>query len=147
MVKRANVLDVEVDAEAEIPYAETRIARAAPAARRRLAGLLAIGALLMAVNAVADRSVGWGLGAAAALACAWGVRAQRLGAVVAAALVALLAILVPLRLLFVAERDLATYVTLALGIVLGAACLPDIILLFRDAELQNAYGLWARRGG
>lgn len=145
MVKKARVLDVEVDAEADIPYARTRLAQRAPKARRRLAALLAIGAALMAVNAIALASVGWGLGAAAALACAWGVSRGRLGAIVAAALVALLAILVPLRLLFLAERDVATWATFAAALALGGAMLPEIILLFRDAELQNAYGLWARR--
>ncbi|GEM_PF-4360557 len=146
VVKKARVLDVEVDAEAEIPYEETRLARQAPRARRRLASLLAVGALLMAISAVADRSLGWALGAAAALALAWSVRRGSLGAVVGAALLALLAVLVPLRLLFVAERDLATYATFVLALAFGAACLPDVVLLLRDAELQNAYGLWARRG-
>jgi ABC-type glycerol-3-phosphate transport system permease component len=147
VVRKARVLDVEVDTEAEIPYGETRLAQQAPRARRRLAGVLAVSALLMAVNAVADRSAGWALGAAAALALAWGVRRASLGAVVGAALLALLAVLVPLRLLFVAERDLGTYATLAVALVFGAACLPDVILLFRDAELQSAYGMWARREG
>src|SRR5581483_8148537 len=100
----------------------------------------------MAISAVADRSLGWALGAAAALALAWSVRRGSLGAVVGAALLALLAVLVPLRLLFVAERDLATYATFVLALAFGAACLPDVVLLLRDAELQNAYGLWARRG-
>lgn len=145
MVKKTSVLDVEVDAEAEVPYDETRLARQAPRARRRLVGLLLVGALLLAINAVADRSVGWLLASAAALACAWGVRKEKLGAVVAAALLALVAILIPLRLFFVAERDLPTVATFVVAVVFGLACLPDVILLFRDAELQNAYGLWARR--
>lgn len=146
VVKRVRVLD-EIDSEAGVPYEETRLARQAVKGRQRLFGLLllAVGGLL--IEAVAQRSFGWAIAALAVAATAWGVRKGRLGAVVAAALVALLCILLPLRLLGEGERDAAALLTMGVSVVFGLACLPDVVLLLRDAELQHSYGRWARRDG
>jgi hypothetical protein len=143
VVKPARVL--EEDVQAELPYEQTSLAKRAPGARRRLVILLGVGALVMLVNAAAGGGLAWIAGGAAAALCIWGVMRGRLGAIVAAALLALLGIMIPLRLFLIAERDVGTIATLVVAVVLGAAALPNVILLFRDAELQNAYGLWARR--
>lgn len=144
MVKRVEVLG-EAESEAGAPYEETRLAQRAVKARTRLGGLLLIATGLLLVEAVLLRSPGWALAAVLVGATAWGVRKGRLGAVVAAALVAILAVLLPLRFFFEGGRDAATLLTMAVAGVLGLAALPDVVLLLRDAELQHAYGRWARR--
>lgn len=144
MVKRSEVL-AGVDAEAGLRYEETALAKRAVPARRRLFFLLLLGAGAFLLEAGVTRS-GWWVAAAAAVALtAWGVRRGRLGALVAAALVALLATLLPLRFLVLGLPDALGVVTGAVSVAFGLALLPDVVLLVRDAELQYAYGLWARR--
>ena len=146
MVKRSDVL-AGVESGAGVPYEETRLAKRAVPARRRLAFVLLLGALALALEAVVTRGGLWALGAAAVALTAWGVKGGRLGALVAAALVALLATLLPLRFLVLGLPDAIGIVTGAVSVAFGLAMLPDVVLLVRDAELQHAYGLWARRGG
>lgn len=144
MVKRSEVLS-GVDAEAGLPYAQTRLARQAAPARRRLAWLLLGGAAAFLLEAALARSGWWVLGAAALALAAWGIRRGRLGALVAAGLAALLMTLLPLRFLVLGLPDAVGIVTGAVSVAFGLALLPDVVLLARDAELQYAYGLWARR--
>lgn len=144
MVKRSRELEL-VEEEAGIPYAETALARQATRARRRLLALLLVGAGLFAIEALAARHAGWLLGSAALVATAWGVRQGRLGGVVAGALAAVLAVLVPLGLAFVGAPDAAALFAMAVAAILGLLSMPDVVTLIRDAELQHAYGLWARR--
>ncbi|MFA5860688.1 MAG: hypothetical protein WDA16_03245 [Candidatus Thermoplasmatota archaeon] len=138
MVRRSQEL-ADVEAKAGLPYEETRLARQAVASRKRLAALLVIGALAMLAAAWLPYGILWLPAAAATLIISAGVWKGKLGGVIAAALVALLAVMLPLAM------RLAFPVILA-PVVLGAACLPDVVLLMRDAELQHAYGRWARRG-
>lgn len=144
MVKRTEVLGA-AEAEAGLPYERTRLARRAPAARRRLFFLLLLGAGGMMIEAAFARQPAWLLGAAALVLVAWGVHAGRLGAVIAAGLAALLLLLVPLGLLAIGPRDAIRVVTCLVVAAYGATLLPGVVLLVRDAELQHAYGLWARR--
>lgn len=144
VVKRSRVLD-EAQAEAEIPYEETRLARRAPKARRRLVGVLLVGALALAIDAVA-RDPLWGLAAAGVAAAAWGVHARRLGGIVAAAFAGLLATLLGLTVAAFVRPGGADLVAALVALGLGAATLPDVLTLVRDAELQHAYGRWAKRG-
>lgn len=144
VVKRSDVLE-RVAAEADLPYEETALARRAPAARRRLALLLLLGAAGFALEAAFARNAAWLLATAALALTAWGVRKGRLGGLVAAGFAGLLALLVPLALLAVGPRDAVRVVTCLVGVAFGASLLPDVVLLARDAELQHAYGLWARR--
>lgn len=146
MVKRIRVLGA-AEAEAGVPYEQTALARRAPASRRRLAMLLLLGAGGMLVEAGFMRQPGWLLGALALGLTAWGVQHGRLGAVIAAGLAALLCALVPLGLLAIGPRDAIRVVTCLVVAAYGAALLPDVVLLARDAELQHAYGVWARREG
>ena len=134
----------EAQAEAEIPYEETRLARQAPRARRRLVGLLLVGALGLAIEAVA-RDPLWAVPAAGVAGAAWGLRAQRLGGIVAAAFAGLMATLLGLATLAFARPGGADLVAALVALGLGAASLPDVLTLVRDAELQHAYGRWARR--
>lgn len=144
VVKRVRALG-EAESEAGVPYEETRLARQSVKARARLSGLLLLAVAALLIEAVLQLSVGWALAAIVVGATAWGVRKDRLGAVVAAALVAMLCALLPLRFFFEGERDVAALLTMGLSMVFGIACLPDVVLLLRDAELQYAYGRWARR--
>lgn len=145
MVKRSRVLEDEVGAEAPVPYEETPLAKRASRARRRLALVLAAGAILALARAALALSFGWVLVAAALAATAWGAREGRLGGVVSAALAALVAIMLALRVVFVGATDAPTLIQAGVAFAFGAACLPDVVTLLRDAELQHAYGLWARR--
>lgn len=133
-MKRSRVLE-EIDAD--ITYDQTRLAKRAPGARKRLAALLLAGAALCVI----PLSVGWGMAAIALGAIAWAVWRGRLGGIVSAALAALVAVMLPLRLVFIGEFEWWALAPL----VLGLATLYDIVLLIRDAELQNAFGLWAKR--
>lgn len=144
VVKRSRVL-ADVDAEAEVPYEETRLARQAPRARKRLAGVLLVGALVALIEAVMVRSVLLGVVVAYLVAAAWGVRRGRLWGVVAAGLAGILAALVPLAAWRVVGISRAELVPALVVVALGVATLPDVVLLARDAELQHAYGRWARR--
>lgn len=147
MVKASRVLDEELRTEAEVPYEQTRLARRATAARPRLALLLALGGAAFAVEATLARDGWMALGAAALFAVAWGAWKGRLAGVIAAALAALLAALIPLALMFVGERAIGERVVMAFVVAWGAAMLPDVLTLVRDAELQHAYGRWAKREG
>lgn len=145
MVKRSRVLDTELAADAEVPYEETRLARAAAKARPRLALLLLLGAAGFVLEAALTREAFVG-GAAAALALvAWGVKRGRLGATIGAAFAALLAVTVPLAFMLMFERAVGEKVIMGFVIAWGAILLPDALTLVRDAELQYAYGRWARR--
>lgn len=143
MVKSSRVLETEVDAD--VPYEETRLARKATAARPRLAILLLVGAAGFALEAALARDAFMALGAVALAFTAWGVRQGRLGGIVAAALAAILGALIPFALMFVGERATAERVIMAFVIAWAALMLPDVLTLARDAELQHAYGRWARR--
>ena len=144
VVKRSEVL-AGIDAEAGLPYEETALAKRAGPARRRLALVLLLGAGGLLLEAVVAREPLWALAAAAVALAAGGVRRRRLGGLVAAGLVAILATLLPLRFLVVGLPDALGVVTGAVSVAFGLAMLPDVVLLVRDAELQHAYGLWARR--
>lgn len=144
MVKRANVLD-GAQAEAEIPYEETRLGRTAPRARRRLAVLLLVGALFAVVETVLARTWWTALAAGALVLTAWGAHRGSLGGIVAAGLAAALAAGIPLVVWGVLGLSRAEVVPALAVALLGAAALPDVVLLLRDAELQHAYGRWARR--
>lgn len=143
VVKPSRVLD-EAQAEAEIPYEETRLARQAPKARRRLFGVLLVGALALGIESWA-RDPLWVVPAVGLVGAAWGVRAQRLGGIVAAAFAGLVATLLGLGVLAFARPGGSDLVAALVALVLGAASLPDVLTLVRDAELQHAYGRWARR--
>lgn len=144
VVKPSRVLETEV--EADVPYESTRLARKAAQARRRLAILLLVGAGGFALEAFLARAPFMGAGAAALALVAWGVWKGRLGATVAAALVAVLGALIPFALMFVGERATAERVIMGFVIAWAVVMLPDVLTLVRDAELQYAYGRWARRG-
>lgn len=145
VVKQSRVL-ADLDAEAEIPYEKTRLARRAARARPRLAVLLLAGGAAFLVEGAMARN-GWMLLAAPVLAAvAWGAWKGWLGAVVAAAFVALLALFVPIALIAMGGRALGETIALAFVSLWGLILLPDVLTLVRDAELQHAYGRWARRG-
>lgn len=143
VVRRSRALEL-VEEEAGVPYAQTALAKKAVRARRRLVALLALGAILFLVESVAARQAGWVLAALFAAGAAWGVRGGRLGGVVSAALLAVLAVLVPLGLAFVGTPDTLALFAMVVSAALGLSALPDVLTLIRDAELQHAYGLWAR---
>lgn len=143
MVKKARVLETEVDAD--VPYEETRLAKRALRARPRLALLLLAGAAGFAVEGALARD-GFAIAGALALGLvAWGVRKGKLGGIVAAALAAVLAVLIPLALMAALSGAWGEKVALAFVVAWGAIMLPDVLTLVRDAELQHAYGRWARR--
>lgn len=144
MVKPSRVLE-GVAAEADVPYEATRLARRAARARPRLAILLLLGAAGFALEAALTRAPGMALGAIALAGSAWGARAGRLGGVIAAALAALLGALIPFALLLLGDRATGERVMLGFIIAWALAMLPDVLTLVRDAELQYAYGRWAKR--
>ena len=146
VVRAGRVLQESIGDAADVPYEETSLAKRAPAARRRLAALLAVGAIALAVEAFAS-SWPWALAALFAMAAAWRTRAGRLDGLIAAGLAAALAAFLPLAFIAFVARTPSTVIALAVSFILGAAALPDVVLLMRDAELQNAYGIWARREG
>lgn len=128
-----------------MPYEETKLARRSPAARRRLAALLVAGAAACAVAAWWRRDTSWLLGAASLPLVALVVLRGRLGGLIAAALAAL--VTAGLSIWWLAHAPpAADAVALAVALALALASLPDVVLLVRDAELQHAYGMWARRG-
>lgn len=145
MVKRSRVLETEV--EADVPYEATALARRAAKARQRLALLVLLGAAGFALESVLARSVGMGLAALALVVIALGVRKDKLAAVVGAALAAILGALVPFALMFLGEREVGETVIMGFVIAWALLLLPDVLTLVRDAELQYAYGRWARRDG
>lgn len=144
MVKKVRVVD-GVEEEAGVRYEDTGLARRAVRSRRRLSGLLWVAAALLVLEAVAQGAPGWALVAVAVALAGWGTRQGRLGGVVAAGLVAFIAIGVPIRMLALGGLAASDAIALAVSAVVGLAALPDVILLLRDAELQHAYGRWARR--
>lgn len=146
MVKRSEVL-AGVDAEAGLPYGQTRLAQRAVGSRRRLSFFLVGGAFAFLLEAAVTRHAWWVLGAVVLGLAAWGIRKGRLGALVVAALAAVLAVLLPLRFLVLGLPDTPALVTGAVSFVFGLALLPDVLTLVRDAELQHTYGMWARREG
>lgn len=144
MVRRSRELEL-VEEEAGISYPETALAKRAARARPRLAILLLVGAGLFVIEAIAGPRL-LALAPALALAlAAWGVRAGRLGGVVAAALAAVLAVLIPIGFVLLGTPDTLALFSMAVSLALGLGALPDVLTLVRDAELQHAYGLWARR--
>lgn len=145
MVRRGDVLETELAREADGPYEAQPIARKAPEARRRLLALLGLGAAALAIEA-AFAGGGWPLAALAFVGlAAWLVHRGRLAGLVAAAFAALLAIGVPLAQARLMGADAGAWLRVALSVGLGLAALPNLLTLTRDAELQYAYGLWARR--
>ena len=143
VVKQSRVL-AEVEAEAT-PYEATPLAKKAHKARPRLALLVGLGAAGFAAEGALARD-GWMLLGAAALALvAWGVWKGRLGAVIATGFVAVLAFGVPLALMGMDRSTWAEKLPLLFVTAWSLALLPDLLTLIRDAELQNAYGMWARR--
>lgn len=143
MVKRSRVLETEVDAD--VRYEETRLAKRATRARPRLAILLLAGVAGFAVEGALARDGFMIAGAIALVLVAWGVWKGKLGGVVAAALAAVLAVLIPLALMAALPSAWGEKVALAFVVTWGAIMLPDVLTLVRDAELQYAYGRWARR--
>lgn len=143
MVKRSRVLETEL--EADVAYEETRLARQAARARPRLALLLLVGAAGFALEAALARAPFMGMGAFALALVAWGAWKGRLGGVIAAAFVAIVCALVPFALMFVGEREIGERVIMGVVIAWALVMLPDVLTLVRDAELQYAYGRWARR--
>lgn len=144
MVKQRPLLD-GIEREAGVRYHDTKLARRAPAARRRLLILLGIALGGMLVEGALHGS-GWFAGAVILALAMWRLHAQTLGGLVLTALLALLAVLVPVGLYGTTRPDdAATLVPMGVALVLGLAALPDAVLLARDAELQHAFGLWARR--
>lgn len=147
VVKRSRVLD-ELQAEAEVPYEETRLAKQALRARRHVALLLAIGAGGLALEAIVQRNALWLVPAALVLASAWSLRRSgALAGVIGAAFTAVLAVLLPLGFAALGVEDRAGWIAVVVSIAWGVALLPGVLTLVRDAELQHAYGLWARRDG
>ncbi|HUR70040.1 MAG TPA: hypothetical protein VM370_12405 [Candidatus Thermoplasmatota archaeon] len=146
MVKESRALADELAQEGVAPYEATPLARRAVRARRRLAILLLVGVAGVALEAALRRDLLLALGAIAIAFAAQAVRAKRLAGVVAAAFAALLAVLVPIALMMVFDRPTSERILLAFVVGWGLALLPDVVLLLQDAELQHAYGLWARRG-
>lgn len=144
MVKRVRVVDA-IEAEAGIAYEDTPLARRAIVARRRLAALLALGALVAALEAAASARWLWIVPALALAASAWGVRAGRLGGVLGAGFAAVVAVGTALWALLASDPSTADLVAWLVALALGGGALPDIVTLLRDAELQHAYGRWARR--
>lgn len=145
MVKRSRLLERTELEEGAPPYAETDLARRAAKARPRLAILAVVGAAGFGLEAALARDPAMALGAILLALAAFGVWRGRLGAVVAVALASALAIFVPLALFALGGVSLDEGVPMAFAVVWGALLVPDVILLFRDAELQYAYGMWARR--
>lgn len=145
-MKRSDVLD-RVEDEAGVSYEGTALARRAAGARKRLSLVLLLGTGALLVEVAVSRQPLWLAPALAAGLAAWGVRKGRLGALLGGAFLATLAVLVPLAWLGVGPRDPASVVTALVSVALGASALPDVVVLLRDAELQHAYGLWARRDG
>lgn len=144
VVKRSRLLE-EVDAEAEVPYEQTRLARAAAKARPRVAILLLLGAGGLVIEALAQREPLWLVPAALVAACAWGTRRGALAGMIGAALTAVLAVLLPIGFAALGVEDAAGWITIIVSIAWGIALLPGVLILVRDAELQHAYGRWARR--
>lgn len=142
-MKRSRLLE-ELDAEAT-PYAQTPLAQRAVRARPRLGVLLLVGAAGFVLEGALARSA-WMLAGALLLALvAWGAWKGRLGAVIAAGFVSVVAFGVSVWLLATAGSAWAERVPLAFLALWALALLPDLVTLMRDAELQNAYGMWARR--
>lgn len=142
-MKKSRVLAEEV--QAEVPYEETRLAKAAAPARRRLAIFLLLGAVGFVIEAALARDAWMVAGVVALAATAWGVWFGRLAGIVAAGLAALLAIGIPLGFLGMSADRSGESLALVFVVVWGLAMLPDLVTLVRDAELQSAYGRWAAR--
>lgn len=143
VVKKSRILDVDV--AADVPYEETRLAKQAVRGRKRLVGVLLVGALVTALEGFVTRAPLMGIATLYLLAAAWGVHRGTLWGIVAAGLAGILATFVPLAAwatMGIARPDL---IPALVAVVLGVATLPDVVLLARDAELQHAYGKWARR--
>lgn len=143
MVKRSRLLE-ELDAEAT-PYAETPLAKAAVGARKRLAILIALGAAGFIVEGLLARDTWMALGTLPLLLIAVSVWMGRLGGIIAAGFVAVVAFGLAVYFLSTSGSTWPEKVPLAFVAIWAVAMTPDIVTLLRDAELQNAYGLWARR--
>lgn len=145
MVKKVRVLDAVMAEEADRPYEETDLARRAPAARKRLTALVLLVAAALVLEAALRGNGLWLVPALFTLGAALLLHKKRLGGLLASGFVALLCTLLPPVLFAMGARDTASVLTMGIAFVFGVACLPDLVLLVRDAELQHAYGLWARR--
>lgn len=145
VVKRSRILEEVAEGEGARRYEETELARRAGPARRRLTVLLILGAIGFLIEAVFARAPVMGLGTLVLALVAWGAWSGRLGGVVAAAMAAVLGMFVPIAFMLVGSQPLETRIAMVFVIVWGALLLPSVILLLRDAELQNAYGRWAQR--
>lgn len=144
MVRRSHEL-ADVEAEAGVPYEGTRLAQHATRARKRLAWLFFAAAALLVAYGIAASAWGWYLVAVAVGGAGLGVRADRLGGLVAAGLLATVGVLLPLALFGMGTREGFALVGMVGALGLSLAMMPDIITLIRDAELQHAFGRWARR--
>lgn len=144
MVKRARVVEA-AEQEAEVAYEQTRLAARAKRARTRLAALTGLGAMVATIEAFATGRYLWLAPALALAATAWGVRRGGLGSAVAAGFAAVLAVSISLWGALATSPSPSDLIAWLVALVLGAAALPDVVVLLRDAELQHAYGRWARR--
>jgi hypothetical protein len=126
VVKQGGVLDA-IETEAGTRYEGTDLAKRAVRARGRVALVLLAGIAALLLEALLQSAAGWIVGAGALGLVAYGVRAGRLGGVVAAALVATLAVALPLRLLFIGDGGAVEYVTSAVSVAFGIALMPDLV--------------------
>lgn len=146
VVKTADVLG-GVEAEAGAPYEATALARRAARARPRLALLALAGAAILLASTLVTGALAAAIaGAAALVLLAWGVRQGKLAALVGVAFAALLTLGLAIADLSTARPGGARLGLDLVALALAAGALPDVVLLVRDAELQHAYGRWARRG-
>lgn len=143
VVKKSRLLE-ELDAEAT-PYAATPLAKRAIGARKRLALLFALGAAGFAVEGALARDTWMIVGTIPLLLIAASVWFGRLGGIIAAGFVAVVAFGVSVYFLATSGSTWPEKIPLAFVAIWGIVLLPDIVTLIRDAELQNAYGMWARR--
>lgn len=145
MVKRTDPLARELSQAADGPYEAQPLAKRAPAARRRVVGMLLVGALLLGIEAAFARGGAAVAGALALGALAWLVRGERLAGLIGAALAAILAFALPLAFWRLDGADAGEIVRALVSVGLAVGAAPDIVTLARDAELQYAYGRWAER--
>ncbi len=144
VVKRGDVLD-KVEHEADGPYEVQPLAKRARASRRRVVGNLAIGVVLLTIEAAFARSPGFAFLAVLLALTAFLLHRNKLSGVIGAAFAAAVAIGAPLAALRVGDPGFGEYVRTAVSVVLGLAAAPDLVTLVRDAEMQYAYGRWAAR--
>lgn len=142
VVKKARLL-ADLDAEAT-PYAQTPLAKRAVKARPRLALLILVGVAIFVIEGALARDTWMMVGTLPLVVIALSVWKGRLGGIIAAGFVAIVAFGLPLYFLATSGSSWAEKVPLAFISAWALVLLPDILTLVRDAELQNAYGNWAR---